>query len=346
MKKISIALLAVFAGALLFAGGAKESSMSGGEVTVYSSRHYDSDAMVFEAFTKKTGIKVNVVQDKDVSALIKKLELEGKDSPADVFITVGIGDLYQAKKKDLLQPFTSKVVKANIPAQFMDKDNFYTGLTYRARVLVYDPSKTDMKMLSTYEDLADPKWKGKILTRSSSSSYNKHLIAFMIAKHGREEALKWTKGLVANFAREPKGNDRDQAKTILSGVGEVGIMNSYYMGKMAVSDDPVQKEVAQKLKLFFPNQGQGGVHANLSGAGITKYAKNKANAQKLIEFLTGADAQKVFTEQNFEFPANPKTEMPELLKSWGKIEISAIDFDKIGENLEEAVVVAGEANFN
>ncbi|PIE97797.1 MAG: Fe(3+) ABC transporter substrate-binding protein [Treponema sp.] len=349
MKKIMAIMLILFLSVSLFAGGSKDISvtdLSDKEkiVTVYSSRHYDSDKLVFDEFTKKTGIKVQVLNDKG-AALIKKLEMEGMDSPADVFMTVGIGELYQAKKKGLLQPFTSSVVKKNIPSQFMDKQNYYTGITYRARVLVYNPAKVNASELSSYKDLANPKWKGKILTRSSSSSYNQHLIAFMIAKYGEKATLDWLKGLVANFARDPKGNDRAQAKAVLAGEGDIGIMNSYYMGKMAIDKDPIQNEASKKLKLFFPNQGKGGVHANLSAAGITKSATHKKNAAKLIEFLTDAYAQKVFAEMNFEFPANPKTEMPPLLKSWGKIEMSKIDFDKIGANLEKATLLAAEANF-
>ncbi len=347
MKKI-INLFVLFVSVSLFVSQAMAKDAFADNkkvVTVYSSRHYDTDKVIFDEFTKQTGIKVNVVFEKKGAALIKKMELEGANTPADVFMTVGIGELYQAKKKGLLQPFTSPVVKKNIPAQYLDKGNFYTGLTYRARVLVYNPEKTKEKELSSYADLANPKWKGKILTRSSGSSYNQHLIAFMIAKDGREASLKWLKGLVANLARDPKGNDREQAKAVLAGIGEVGIMNSYYMGKMSIDKDPVQQEAAKKLKLFFPNQGKGGVHVNLCAAGITKNAKNKKNAEKLIEFLTGTYAQKVFAEKNFEFPANPKTQLPALLKSWGKIEISKIDFDKIGENLEEATVLATEANF-
>ncbi len=346
MKKIMTIILVLIASASFFACGSKENKAGGDSVvTVYSSRHYDTDKIIFDEFTKKTGIKVEVLSDKKGAALIKKLELEGKDTPADVFVTVGIGDLYQAKKKGLLQPFTSSTVKKNIPAQFMDKDNYYTGLTYRARVLVYNPEKTNIKELSSYKDLANPKWKGKILTRSGSHSYNQHLIAFMVAKYGKDATLKWLKGVVGNLARDPKGNDREQAKAVLAGIGEVGIMNSYYMGKMSVNKDPVQQEASKKLKLFFPNQRDGGVHANLCAAGITKYAKHKKNAEKFIEFLTGADAQKVFAEKNFEFPANPKTKLPKLLKSWGKIKISKIDFDKIGENLPDAAVLAGKANF-
>lgn len=310
-------------------------------VNVYSSRHYDSDKMVFDAFTKETGIKVNVIQDK-IEAITQKLELEGKDTIADVFMTVGVGDLYNVKQKGLLQPISSKIVDENIPLDLMDKDKNWVGVTYRARVLVYDPKKIDKKELSTYEALSGDKFKGKILTRSSTSSYNKHLIAFLIAKDGEAKTKEWAKGLVANFARAPKGNDRDQAKAIVSGVGSVAIMNSYYMGRMSVSKDPVEQEVARDLKVFFPNQNDGGTHINLSGAGVTKYAKNKDNAVKFIEFLTTPKAQEIFAKTNFEFPANPKAEPADIVKSWGEFKKSKIDFDEIGKNLTKAQMIADE----
>ena len=162
----------------------------------------------------------------------------------------------------------------------------------------------------------------------------------MIAKNGENNAKKWAKGLVANFAREPKGNDRDQAKAVLAGVGDVAIMNSYYMGRMTVSNDPIEKEVASKLKVFFPNQNAGGTHINLSGAGITKHSKNKANAQKFIEFLTGTYAQKVISEKNYEYPANPKAEISPVVKSWGTFKASPISYDTIGKNMDKAKIAA------
>lgn len=314
-------------------------------VTVYTSRHYESDKLIYQEFEKKTGIKVNVVQNNDVSALIKKIELEGKNTDADVFITVGVGDLYTAKTKDILQSINSKTVFNNIPKNFRDKDNKWVGFTYRARVLVYNPEKVKASELSTYEDLASTKWKGRILTRSSTSSYNKHLIAFLIAKDGEAKTKIWAKNLVDNFAREPKGNDREQAKAVLAGVGDVAIMNSYYMGLMSVSKDPLEKEVASKLKVFFPNQKNGGTHINLSGAGITKYAKNKENAVKFIEFLSDKTAQKIFAEMNYEYPTNPKAELSPVVKSWGNFKVSNIDFDKIGQNLETAKFIADEAKW-
>ncbi|NYV27297.1 Fe(3+) ABC transporter substrate-binding protein [Streptobacillus felis] len=316
-----------------------------GVVNVYTSRHYDSDKSIYLEFERQTGIKVNVVQNNDVSALIKRLELEGKSTDADVFITVGVGDLYTAKMKNLLQPITSRKVLANVPTNFRDKSNNWVGLTYRARILVYNPEKVNVKELSTYEALTDKKWDNRILTRSSSSSYNKHLISFMIAKKGEKSATEWAKGLVENFARSPKGNDRDQAKAVLAGVGDIAIMNSYYMGKMTDSKDPLEREVASKLKIFFPNQKDGGTHINLSGAGITKYSKNKENAVKFVEFLTDKYAQMVYSYENYEYPVNPKTEISPVVKSWGTFKPSKIDFDKIGQNLEKAKFVADSANW-
>lgn len=330
---------------LLLAGALLASSlMAENIVNVYSSRHYDSDKIVYDAFTKKTGIKVNVLQDK-ATPLIKKLELEGKDTKADVFMTVGVGDLYKVKTKGLLQKFDSKVLDENIPSKFRDKDHNWVGVTYRARIFVYDPAKVKPSELSTYIGLSDPKWKGKILTRSSSSSYNSQLIAFMIAKYGKEETLKWAKGLVKNFARSPKGNDRDQAKAILAGTGEVAIMNSYYMGKMSVSKNDVEREVAKKLKIYFPDQENGGTHINLSGAGITKYAKNLDNAKKFVEFLSELEAQGIFASMNYEYPANPKAKTADIVKSWGEFKSSDINFDKIGENLNTAAQIADEAGW-
>lgn len=315
------------------------------KVTVYTSRHYDVDKLLYAEFEKQTGIKVEVVQNNEVSALIKRLQMEGKSTQADVFITVGVGDLYNAKIKGLLQPFGSTIIANNVPKNLRDSGNYWTGISYRARVIVYNPAKVKASELSTYEALADAKWRKRVLTRSSSSSYNKHLLAFMIAKNGENNAKKWAKGLVANFAREPKGNDRDQAKAVLAGVGDVAIMNSYYMGRMTVSNDPIEKEVASKLKVFFPNQNAGGTHINLSGAGITKYSKNKANAQKFIEFLTGTYAQKVISEKNYEYPANPKAEISPVVKSWGTFKASPISYDTIGRNMDKAKIVADEAKW-
>lgn len=315
-----------------------------GEVNVYSSRHYSTDKILYDMFEKETGIKVNVINDKP-DALIKKIELEGKDTPADVFITVGAGDIYNAKKSGILQSVHSHVIQDNVPTNFRDKDGYWTALSYRARVLIYNPEKVSVNELSTYEDLANPKWKGRVLTRSSSSSYNKHLIAFLLVKDGEKETREWAKGLVKNFARDPQGNDRAQAVAVLKGVGDVAIMNSYYMGKMSIDKNPDQNEAFKKLKLFFPNQKDGGTHINISAAGVTKYAKNKENAIKFIEFLTTVKAQESISNDNFEYPVNKMAKTNELVKSWGEFKISNIDFEAFGKKLTEAKFIADEASW-
>ncbi|WP_068268397.1 Fe(3+) ABC transporter substrate-binding protein [Caviibacter abscessus] len=335
MKKIFLAISMIFANFALAAG----------VVNVYTSRHYDVDKKIYEEFEKETGIKVNAVQNTDVNVLIKKMELEGKNTDADVFLTVGVGDLYRAKKLGLLQAVKSSKIEKNVPKQFRDKANNWIGISYRARIFVYNPEKVNPTSLSTYEDLATSKWKGKVLTRSSTSSYNQHLIAFMNAKNGEKSTIAWAKGLTSNFARDPKGNDRDQAKEVLKGTGDVAIMNSYYMGRMTVSKDPLENQVAAKLKIFFPNQKTGGTHINLSGAGLAKYAKNKANAIRFIEFLTEKYAQKVISHENFEYPTNPKAEISPIVKSWGTFKASKIDFDLIGEKMEKSSSIANEAKW-
>ncbi|AII15262.1 putative iron(III) ABC transporter, periplasmic iron-binding protein [Campylobacter iguaniorum] len=332
MKKLT-ALLSLFAASALMA-----------DINVYSSRHYDSDKLVIDAFTKQTGIKVNVIQDK-VQSLIGKLELEGKDTTADVFMTVGVGDLYTAKVKGLLQPINSKIIDQNIPSNLMDADKNWIGVTYRASILAYDPSKTDVKELSTYEALSDAKFKDQILTRSSTASYNRHLIAFLIAKDGEEATQKWADNLVKNFARNPKGNDRDQAKAIVAGEGKIAIMNSYYIGRMSVSKDPIDQEVYKTLRIFFPNQNDGGTHINLSGAGVTKYTKNYAEAVKFVEFLSTSEAQELFVNHNFEFPTNPNVKIPQTMKDWGEFKVSNISFDEIGKNLIKAGQIADKAGW-
>ena len=313
-------------------------------VNVYSERHYDSDKQLYAEFEKQTGIKVNVVN-ASANELISKLELEGQNTPADLFVTVGAGNLYNAKSKGLLQKVDSKALNNNIPKEFRDKANEWFGLTYRARILVYDPTKTKVSELSTYEDLASPKFKGQILTRTSTNSYNQHLIAFLIANNGYEKTAKWAKGLVDNFARTPKGNDRDQAKAILAGEGKVAIMNTYYMGLMSVSKDTVEQEVFKKLKIFFPNQKGKGTHINISGAGLTKHSKNKANAIKLLEFLSDKKAQGIFAAANYEYPVNKKAELAPVVKSWGTFKINSMSFEEIGKNMKAAQLLADEAGW-
>lgn len=316
---------------------ANQTSQSG-EVNVYTHRHYESDQQLFDQFSKETGIKVNVVN-ASADELMQRMELEGENSPADVLITVDAGRLYRAKEKGLLQPVSSETLTNNVPARFRDNDNQWYGLTYRARVLAYDKNKVDSTQLSTYEDLADPKWKNQVLIRSSDNIYNQSLMASIIAAHGTEEAKEWAQGVVNNMARTPKGGDRDQVKAIASGQGNIAVVNTYYIGKMLSSDDPDERKAGEQVKILFPNQNGRGTHINVSGAGVSAHAPNKENAIRFIEFLSGNEAQQVFAQANYEYPVKEGTEWAPLLQSWGEFKADTLDLSKLGELNNEAVTI-------
>jgi iron(III) transport system substrate-binding protein len=308
------------------------------EVNVYSVRHYDTDKKLFKMFEEKTGIKVNVVKAKG-GALIKRMKSEGKNSPADVLITVDAGGLYKAKNADLLQSVESDYLTKNIPANLRDKDNKWFALTKRSRVTLYKIGSGTEKMLSTYEDLADPKFKGKIVVRSSSNVYNQSLLAAMIDHHGVEYATKWAKGVVANMARTPKGNDRAQVKAVANGIGAVAIANTYYVGKMVNNKDVSQRDAVAKMKIFFPKFENGGTHMNVSGAGVAKFSPNKANAVKFIEFLASIDAQELFAKANYEYPVLAGVKSSKLVTSWGTFKEDTVSINALGENNAKAVKI-------
>lgn len=314
------------------------------EVNVYSHRHYDTDKKLFKMFEEKTGIKVNVVKAK-ASALIKRMESEGAKSPADVLITVDAGRLYQAKSKDLLQSINSNYLTTNIPATLRDKDNKWFALTKRSRVAVYRIGSGMDSKLSTYEGLADPKFKGQIMVRSSNNIYNQSLMAAMIAHHGKEYALNWAKAVVANMAKAPKGNDRYQVKAVANGIGSVAIANTYYIGKMVHNKDASQRESVKKVKIFFPKFENGGTHINVSGAGVAKYAPNKDNAIKFVEFLASKEAQELFAQANYEYPVLAGVKSSELVSSWGQFKDDTISINTLGENNKAAVKVFDQAGW-
>jgi iron(III) transport system substrate-binding protein len=307
-------------------------------VNVYTARHYEPDDEVYKMFTEKTGIKVNVVK-AEAEELIERIKREGESTQADLFITVDGGVLANAKKSGILQPINSEEIEKNVPAEFRDKDNQWVGMGTRARVIVYSKDRVKPEELSTYEDLTSDKWKGKVLARSSTSLYNQSLLASFIELNGEEKAEQWAAGIVKNFARQPEGNDRDQAKAIVAGIGDVAIMNTYYVGLLANSEDPEEVKVAEKVGVFYPNQETTGTHVNISGIGLTKHSKNKENAIKLIEYMTGVEAQEFLSANNFEFPVNPKAKQAELLESWGDFKMQKIDFDALSEHNQKAIEI-------
>ena len=321
-------------------------SLTANEVNIYTHRHYPSDEILFNKFTEKTGIKVNVVQ-ANSDQIMKRLEEEGKYSPADLLLTVDAGRLYYAKQKGLFQPIHSKFLESVIPAHLRDKEGYWFGVTKRARVLVYNLDTVDPKTLSTYEALTDKKYRGAILTQTSANIYNQSLLASFIAHKGREAAKAWAQGIKDNFARKPTGSDRDQMRALAAGMAKVAIVNTYYVGQLMHSKNFSDKAVAEMIGIFFPNQGENerGAHINVSGIGVTKYAKHKENAIKFIEFLCSEEAQKVFTSVNYEYPANKNVAPSKLLQSWGTFKEDTLDLSKLGEYNAEAVQIFNEVGW-
>jgi iron(III) transport system substrate-binding protein len=311
------------------------------EITLYTHRHYDSDKVIFEKFEQETGIKINVVK-ASADELIQKLESEGEQTPADLLLTVDAGRLVRAKNKGLLQSVNSKVLDSIIPSYLKDQENEWFGLTKRARIIAYSKERVQPKELTTYEALTESKWKNKILIRASNNIYNQSLLASIIANNGKTAAKSWAKSIVANFARVPKGNDRDQIKAILAGEGDLAIVNTYYIGKLLNSKDPVEVNAANAVGLFFPNQDDRGTHINISGIGVTKYAPNKANAIKFMEYLVSKEVQEIFAKTNYEYPVNASANTSGLLTSWGDFKEDHLSLTKLGELNKAAVITFDE----
>ena len=325
-------------------GQSQDSKETNQEINVYTHRHYEADQQLFQQFEKQTGIKVNVIN-ASADELIQKMTLEGDKSPADVLITVDAGRLHRAKTAGLLQPVVSKVLDSIIPSHLMDTDKNWFALTKRARVIAYAKDRVSPEDLSTYQALTDAKWKNKILVRSSSNIYNQSLLASIIAHQGEKDSKIWAEGVVKNMARSPKGNDRDQVKAVAAAEGDLAIVNTYYVGMLTNSENPEERKVAESVGIFFPNQETTGTHVNVSGAGVAKYAPNKENAIKFIEFLVSEESQKVFALSNYEYPVNPNVAISETLKNWGSFKEDTISLSLLGENNKKAVILFDEASW-
>jgi iron(III) transport system substrate-binding protein len=313
-------------------------------VNVYTHRHYKADDDLFAKFTEETGIKVNIVN-ASADELIQRLETEGKDSNADILITVDAGRLYRAQSKDLLQPVRSKILEANIGPEFREKEGHWYGMTYRARIIAYAKDRVNPDEIQTYEDLADPKWQDKIVIRSSENIYNQSLLASIILADGEKKAKEWAEGVVANMARSPKGSDRDQVKAVASGEGDIAVVNTYYIGLMLNDANLEERKAGERVGIIFPNQDGRGTHINVSGIGVTKYAPNKDNAIKLMEFLSEEEAQQTLANLNFEYPINPKASKASILKTWGDFKADPVELYKLGEYNSKAVMIFDEAGW-
>ena len=312
------------------------------DLNIYTHRHYDSDKILFQKFTDFTGIDINIIKG-SADQLIQRLENEGMNSPADILLTVDAGRLHRAKNKGLLQSINSDVLIQNIPEPMRDKDNYWFGLSVRARVIVYSKERVSKQELSSYEDLANPKWKGRLAIRSSNNIYNQSLLASIIAANGSDEALKWVKSVRENMARKPRGNDRDQIRAVASGIADIGVVNTYYVGLLENSSNENDVKVAEKVAIFFPNQSDRGTHINVSGGGVTKSSKNKSEAIFFLEFLTLESSQNTFAKNNYEYPLRFNKKNSDLISKWGNFKSDEIHLSKLGENNAEAVKLFDKA---
>lgn len=314
-------------------------------LNLYTARHYQTDEALYSGFTKKTGIKVNRIEGGE-DALFERIKSEGANSPADVFITVDIGRIWRADQAGIFAPVKSKVLESRIPAAFRDPDNEWFGFSARARVIAYNKAEVKAGEIRSYEDLADPKWKGKICTRTSSHPYMLSLIASMVAHHGEQEAEAWVKGLKDNLARKPKGGDTDQLRAAAAGECDIAIANQYYYVRLMRSSKPEDKKVAERLAIVFPNQDNRGTHMNISGGGMLKHAPHKEAARQFLEYLASDEAQRYFANGNNEWPvvASVKLDNPEL-ESLGEFKLDAINVARLGEAQAAAQRIADRVGF-
>ena len=308
------------------------------EINIYSQRHYDSDKIQYKKFEEKTGIKVNVTK-AGADELIQRLKNEGDNSQADLFITVDVGKLWQASDMGLFQKFNNQKVFDNIDPQFLDKNGFWVPVTYRSRVVVYSNERVKKEDLSTYEDLANEKWRGRLLVRSSSNAYNQALMSSLVANLGPEAVTSWSEAVVKNFARDPKGSDRDQVKAIAAGQGDIAIVNSYYIGLLLASEKEEEINAGKAVSVFFPNQGAGerGAHINVSGIALAKNAPNKENAIELIKYLTSVEGQETYVNNSYEYSVNPNVKPDEIVQAWGEFKKDPVDLNMLGVKRDEAI---------
>jgi len=332
---------AALAAATLWGGAAWAQA----DVNLYSSRQPFLIDPVLDAFTAETGIKVNSVYIK--KGMLERIKAEGVNSPADLILTSDIGNLNNHLEAGLLQPVSSAILSARIPAQYRHPDGLWFGLTTRARVIFADKKRVKPGEVVSYEDLAAPHMKGRVCTRSGKHVYTVSLLASVIAAKGEAAAESWAAGVKANLARKPQGNDRAQVKAIYEGQCDVALGNTYYMGQMQSNEkSPEQKDWAASVRVIFPNQDGRGAHMNISGAGVTASAKNKAGAIRLIEFLTADRAQKIYAEVNFEYPVAPGVALPPLVAGWGAFKADKVFLSNVAEQRKLATRMMDRVRFD
>ncbi len=336
MKTLKLTWLTALLGALLLPLAQAE------EVVVYTARNEQLIKPLFDAYTKETGVQVKFATDKE-GPLMARLKAEGRNTPADLFMTVDAGNLWQAAQEDLLKPVNSKVLAANIPAHLRDPANKWFGLSVRARTLVYNRNKVKPGELATYEDLASPKWKGHLCLRTSKKVYNQSLVGMMMSEHGEEKTEQIVRGWVANLATAPFPDDTLAMEAVAAGLCDVTVVNTYYFGRL------IAKKPDLPLAIFWPNQklsnAAAGVHVNISGAGLTRYAKHEAAAIKLLEWLSSETAQNLYADVDLEYPANPKVKADATVAAWGTFKPNLINVAQAGALQAKAVMLMDRAGF-
>lgn len=315
------------------------------EVNLYSSRHYDSDRALYEAFTKETGIRVRLIEG-DADQLIERIRNEGANSPADVFITVDAARLARAAGAGILQPYRSEVVEKRIPAALRSKDGLWFAISQRARVIMYDKEKGAPQGLARYEDLSGPAGAG-LCVRSSNHPYNISLVASVLMADGPEKTEAWAKGVAANLARPPQGGDRDQFRAIPAGQCTLALANTYYLAAFGASQKPEDQALFKRIGVIFPNQAAGdrGTHVNISGAGLVRTAPNKASAARFLDFLTSDHAQSMLALGNMEYPAVPDAPLHPALEAMGRFRAEPVDADKTNANAPAALQLLQRAGW-
>ncbi|MEM6506660.1 MAG: Fe(3+) ABC transporter substrate-binding protein [Planctomycetota bacterium] len=336
-------LIAAIVLALMFSLAVTPSAQADEAVNIYTSRHYDSDDKLYAAFTKKTGIKVNLIEGK-ADELLARIKREGPLSPADLFISVDAGRLHLAVEAGVLDAVESTTLSEKIPASLRHPDGLWFGLSKRVRC-IYLSKDVPSDTVKTYAELSDPKLKGKLLIRSSSNIYNQSLVAAKFKTLGESKTEAWAKGIVSNMARTPQGGDTDQLRALAAGEGKVAVANHYYFARMIAGDNAADNAAAKKIRLVFPDQDGRGAHVNVSGAGVIKTSRNKENAVRLLEFMTTKEAQTLWALENHEYPVVEGIELTPVLKAFGQYKADTLNASELGENNREAVRVMDRAGW-
>lgn len=311
------------------------------EINIYSQRQPELIQPLIDAYTAETGVTINIAH--VANGMAERLQAEGARSPADLVLTVDIARLKQIVDADVVQPVDSAVLKANIPAELRDAQDRWFGLTARARIVYASKDRVQPGEVTTYEDLADPKWKGRICVRSGTNDYNIALLGAMIVHHDEAYAKQWAEGLKANLARKPDGGDRDQVKAIAAGECDIALGNTYYIGQMLNSDD---RAAAETVNVLFPKFEDGGSHLNVSGVALTKSAPNKDEALKFMDWLSSDEAQRIYAEKNYEFPVKPGVARSELVQSWGDFTVDSVSLNDVAAARPAALKIMEEIDFD